>query len=303
MIYRQFLSLSKILICYLFLVPIGKVFAQENLAHYKKVGIKKLKKKVKVLKHGRAHENGTGKYPALDVLSTPPGKIGFLSFYVFDPSSRTYQFFKEDSSGNLFNPISESLYLHSLHSIKKSFSQENMKFLLPKDYLDTEGKKQAYNDFYKELIGEDHYKKIYHNLNKKDQRTCTAKGFTLVPANIDYHSKLLSDKLALLLEKLDLDAALIVAQECFTDHHYTDIEYIEALIYGKNPISKQPSVSNEDYYPSMLFAGGFIDFKKSILISENHHNEIVTVSSDGYGIILQAIIEKALEDLNENIGI
>jgi hypothetical protein len=110
---------------------------------------------------GRKYKNGTGFSLNTSLLKELPKKVALVSFYSFDPGMTTVK--RWSTSNTLYktthtkttktNAIGSSgelaigFYLQSIEELIGKFKEYNMDLLLPDEYLDTDAKKEFYNNF------------------------------------------------------------------------------------------------------------------------------------------------------------
>lgn len=137
-------------------------FSQSELPEYAPSSDAVLKSvKLDMPLEGRKYKNGTGYSLNVSLLKELPKKVALVSFYSFDPGMTTIQ--RWTTSNSIYKTshvkttslnaqgssgeLAMGYYLQSIGELIQKFAEYNMEILLPEQFLDTDVKKEYYNNF------------------------------------------------------------------------------------------------------------------------------------------------------------
>lgn len=150
-----------------------------------------------------------------------PKKIGILTFYVKDQEHQIYSTsygssWKYTSKTTVgltkdgANVIANDIYYNSIDDIKATYKNAGIDLLEPHEYLDTQEKKELYNNY--EIKGSKFQKMFNKKFAKEKGSSAVASGYRMFDLN---HTGLTMGKFIKsrdeLLTKLDLDAYLVIS--------------------------------------------------------------------------------------------
>jgi hypothetical protein len=138
----------------------ANVFAQSELPE-KYSDVSKVKVKEDFPSEGRTGKSGKGFSANIGNLPNGIKKVALVSFFVFDPGltktwtsssssgyiTTTTTYTKKRSTGGISGDIAFGAFATAIDPMIAEFKALGMELLLPNDYLDTEEKKQFYNNF------------------------------------------------------------------------------------------------------------------------------------------------------------
>jgi hypothetical protein len=223
--------------------------------------------------HGAA--NGRGQIPYLQALGHPPKRVALVSFYAYDPGNTkgfgSPYFGGRVESNRQLSKDGASLVATVLHDqgigeLKKTFAAHGMELLTPDEFLDTDAKRQFYEDFVFEVglgaklaqWGEGGDKDI--KLSKVQRLSAVAPGYRLFRLvwgenfrpmqSVDKKIVVsLGDKLA---KGLGVDATVVICNLCKATKKEGNLEAIYLYMFGPNPVPGEDSFT---YWTGHLYVG------------------------------------------------
>lgn len=291
--------------------------------------------------HGAA--NGRGQIPYLQALGHPPKRVALVSFYAYDPGNAhgfgsPYFGGRFESNRQLSKDgaglVATLLRDQGIAELKKTFAAHGMELLTPDEFLDTDAKRQFYEDFVFEVgfgaklaqSAEKHGKD--NKLNKATRLSAVAPGYRLfrlvygenVRPMQSVDKKIvvsLGDRLA---KGLGVDATVVICNLCKATKKEGQLEAIYFYMFGPNPVPGEDSFT---YWPGHLYVGlklekldvPMLEFGKEVKKSTTYSGGgidgssfrsdsmseagIASVDIVGYERVLAAVGEKAASFVQE----
>jgi len=230
---------------------------------------------------GKVHgmESGKGQTPYLQALGHPPKRVALVSFYAYDPGDTKgfgspYFGGRSESTRQLTSDgaglVATMLHDQGIAALKQTLGAYGMQLLTPDEFLDTETKRELYENFVLELgIGTKFGKATEgsgkeNKLNKAQRLSVVAPGyrqFRLVYGEnlrpMKQGDKKISKSLGYDLAKgLEVDATLVVCNLCRATKKEGLLEGVYFYLFGPNGVSGEEGFT---YWPGHLYVGLRLD--------------------------------------------
>jgi hypothetical protein len=310
-------SKSKLLSSLLFLFFITNVIAQTPMEEYvKKTGVEKIKKKFvadafsKPATH-KSFKDGHGKTPYLTSTNQLPNTIALITFHINKEASEGYNKidwldktqleYKQAMKGG--NTLANIIEAQTLKSLKEAFAKRGASLLIPKEYLNTEGKINFYYNLFTPEVSK--LGKFLSNIENRnlDLSVCaTSYRYFDLGAALDYkRSNSLGNDL---VKGVGVNGTLSIAIELYTDKKGVSVSRIKMAVHGSNPNPKVDKKyfgqkNGTGYYKGQLYYGATYTFKKPIKIIDLSKKEF---KLDGLEIIFSSFIEKYYDEMDVAIN-
>lgn len=291
------------------------VNAQKSIKEYAdKTDTEKIKKSIviDVLSKpatGGSFKDGHGRTPYLSSKDQLPKKVALITFYITDEAfeyttevGKFVYFNKHMLSANGGNMVSNEIYKQSFGSLKEEFKKHGTDLLTPKEYLDTEEKR---NFYYKEFTPE--ISKVGNFLtnieNRNSDMVIGADYFRAFGGFYDYkRANSLGYDLA---KKLGVDAVFgLYVQLQNTSKKEIYIKSISMAMHGPNPIPMQDKKytgqkTGTGYYKGQEYIGGYFVFKKPFLVIELNPKagSIESMNFEGIDVIFDAFVDRFYDEM------
>jgi len=328
-------------------------FSQSELPDFAPSSDKVLKKvKLDMPLEGRKYKNGTGFSLNAKLLDEMPKKVALVSFYSFDPGMTKIQTWKTSTVTygyyyNLITTTSHSkitkrsakgssgelalgFYLQSINALTEQFKSFGMDLLLPEEYLDTDEKKQYYNNYiverakfnefiqnmgsasHDEIFGYpegyniiDIVNEPFANYTKQGGRFITKKG-DVADAQVwvmDKCGKMVASLGGDLCSKLEVDAVIVVYFTIYSPKEKKVVlQNVNMHMFGPNP-TKLPEGKDKkfNYFNGQFYCGTRVNTE--LLIWKPHKKDPNTQNLDftGFDNVMSAMAIKMGTYLKEGI--
>lgn len=284
---------TKVTILALFVFSLG-LYAQNELPIKFKDEASIIKKtKLNFPKEGRKSKNGGGYSVSLKLLKEPPKKVALVSFFTFDPGlTKTYSFSSTTSTTTVTKKLGSSkggaaalideIYYNSVDKLIEKFKSYGMELLTPDQFLDSDEKKNYYNNY---KVEHDKFDNWMKNWGSNDHQVLYAYPYNYIPMDVvyepfqnysksgifstmDYKRKVSDGQTMLFLKdenmqnsvgydlatKLGVDAVLIVYMTIYCPKETKVVmQNANMILMGPNPIQPQ----GEDKKPMFYRKGQF----------------------------------------------
>ncbi len=240
---------------------------------------------------GKPAKDGIG--AKADLTKTSLTKIALVSFYLNDQGDdNAYRTMGIGEDGG--NYYATKFYSQSIDPIKTAFSKEGMQILTPSEFLDSEEKRQAYENFEMEVGRMARMVLGFVNsisdaaTDAGFQVSATPAGYELIPAAMAAGDYKLNESMGKLTEDLGVDAVMVAFVDTKTDDRSSVYMKSGMALYGPNPIPKEEGKR----YPGMSYNSGMyygkteVTPKNAIEFAEIKRKEITEESYDGFGYIM-----------------
>ncbi len=268
----------------------------------------------------RASSLGIGNVPYLPALGAPPKRVALVSFYVRDlgtdePGSPLYTG-KTKASTSVAKDgagvVATGLLDAGMQALRGTLGEYGMQLLTPDQYLDSAKKRSAYTEFEVKASGlgvlakEPGVQDAPTTAQTTARPSPVAEGYRLLrlPEVNGYRpvahgsgpiNESLGDKLA---RALEVDAVLIVYNNCDASGKTIRLQEVNFYIFGPNPVKGQNTSS---YWTGHLYVGlhlgkleaPFLTVGKKGIKSEDYR---------GYERVMTAMAQRAGTFLREKTG-
>lgn len=290
--------------------------AQQTINGYvEKSGEEKIKKNI-VMPAGAypqtagGYEDGHGINPLLTSKDQLPDTIALITWHIYDIGtsnhiknvSITYYSLTENGGNIMANGLLEA----SITQLKASFKAQGVVLLTPDEYLDTEEKRNYYNNTFIPEISK--LGKFLSGIETKQQDiSVTADGYRAfdISAGGDFlRAQSLGGELA---EKLGVEGVLSIAAELMSDNKRVNLNGLKMVLHGPNPIARQDKkyVSQNmgaGYYEGQIYANGYFYFDKPMEVATfKDKKQTLTGNFAGIDVVLNCFVEKFYEKMHECI--
>jgi len=290
------------------------IWAQKTLEDAANIGDDKLAKLVKLKKLGKPDEKwGQSMAPAL--RAKPPKKVALVSFYVYDKGSTssygTYMSGKTIITRKLTKDgashFATSFHEKGISDLQAAFKTQGMDLLLPEDYLTSNEKVNAYNNFEYEVSAVS--KVIYKAMmgfasaaGGTEGTSATAAGYRYLPAA---DATMCGDPKAIkvmgeLARQLEVDAVMAIMNTCIADKKGLMLTGMDIRMYGPNLIPKKKGhmYPGLTYNTGQQYGGGYMNFKSGLPIAKFSKKGVrESEQYDGYEKLLGFFGGKVAEDI------
>ena len=266
-------------------------------------------------------KSGRGQTPYLGALGHPPKRVALVSFYAYDPGD-TKGFGSPAFGGR--NEVTRQLtsdgaglvatILHDqgIGALKGAFKAYDMDLLTPDEFLDTDAKRQFFEDFeFKVGFGTAFARALEgggkeNKLSKANRLSVVAPGyrlFRLVYGENVRPMKSTDKKISVslgheLTKGLGVDAVLVVCNYCKATRKAGVLEGVYLYMFGPNPVPGEDSFT---YWPGHLYVGlrldgldiAFLGFGKGEKVSSSYTPSIL-----GGGATSETIKEAGIESVD-----
>jgi hypothetical protein len=246
-------------------------------------------------------KSGKGQIPYLGALGHPPKRVALVSFYAYDPGntkgfgspyfggrSETTRQLTSDGAG----AVATLLHDQGIGALKEALGAYGMQLLTPDEFLDTDAKRELYEDFVLDLgIGAKFAQATEgsgkeNKLNKASRLSVVAPGYRLFRLvygeNIrpmQQGDKKISKSLGYDLAKdLGVDATLVICNYCKATKKEGALEGVYFYLFGPNGVAGDMEAFT--YWPGHLYVGLRLD-KLGITMLEFGKEEKKSTSYSG----------------------
>jgi hypothetical protein len=284
--------------------------------------------------HGMA--SGKGQTPYLQALKHPPKRVALVSFYAYDPGDTKgfgspYFGGRYESTRQLTSDgagtVATLLHDQGIAALKESLAAYGMQLLTPDEFLDTDAKREAFENFVYEIgmgakfaqamegSGKD------NKLTRANRLSVVAPGyrlFRLVYGENVRPMKQGDKKIARslgydLAHELGVDATLVICNLCKATKKEGQLEGVYFYLFGPNGIPGDADAFT--YWPGHLYVGlrldgldvPMLEFGKEVKKSTTYSGTVLdsfrsdtlkeagisSVDFDGYERILAALGKRA----------
>ncbi|HET6372808.1 MAG TPA: hypothetical protein VFG76_05845 [Candidatus Polarisedimenticolia bacterium] len=231
---------------------------------------------------GKVHgmSSGRGQTVYLAPLGHPPKRVALVSFYAYDPGnthgfgspyfggrSETTRQLTRDGAGF----VATMLHDQGVPALKETFKTYGMELLTPDEFLDTDAKREFFENFEMEMgfgvklgkAAESNGKE--NKLNKATRLSAVAPGYRLfrLVYGEDFRpmrqggDKKISKSLGYDLAKgLGVDATVVICNVCKATKREGSLEEVYLYLLGPNPV---PGEESATFWPGHLYVGVRLD--------------------------------------------
>lgn len=267
--------------------------------------------KLDVIARGSGNESGRGQVPYLRALGVPPKRVALVSFYVWDSgntTNHTYVGFKTTKNvrASTMDTTANEIYDASIDTFKGTLAQYGMQLLTPKEYLDTEQKRQAYEAFDPKIGALGKFTNFFKKSNEDNWRFHgVPEGYRLIELPIVNDTKnrnfdLVGDgKLCTslghdLATALGVDAVAIVYNVVQAQNKGIDMLGSYLHVFGPNPVKRSDD-------PSLYWTGhqyGGVHMKLDVpFVKTDRKGNATEEDFAGYARVARALSTRAGEFL------
>lgn len=302
--------MKKILVLFSFLTSLVVYSQSEAKQYFDKNGSEKIADKIVVDGKpiaAKSYDDGHGRNPFLTSTNQIPDTLALITYYVYDQGTEinsgnvTYTYNLSEKGGNYF---ANQFYNQSIELIKKSFKDQGIVVLTPKEYLNTNEKINFYNNFTPNLskLGS-----FLTGLEHKNVNVAVAadnfRGFDVSACSDHERMESLGYDLA---KGLNVDGVLSISINMVSNKKELYIIGYKMAINAPNPIEKKDKkyVSQNfgaGYYKGQLFAGGNFTYKSPVKIAKFKKEKIEEEYYDGIGEVLACFPAKFMEEIKKSI--
>lgn len=298
---------------------------------------------------GRRYKNGTGYSLNPRMLAEMPKKVALVSFYSFDPGMTKIQTWKTQTSGYYYNTITThtkvtkrsavgssgelavGFYLQSIDALTEGFKAFGMELLQPEQYLDTQEKKEFYENFEVERaafnewitnMGSGVHDVVYgypEGFNVLDvvnepygNYTSTGGQLLTKKGDVDDKQVWVMDKCGKMVESLggklckalEVDAVVVVYFTIFSPKsNKVTLENVNMHMFGPNPVPLPEGKSKKfNYFNGQFYVGTRTNAGIAILKKNKKDPSSGELNFSGFENIMAAMTQKMGEYLQEGIA-
>ena len=274
-------------------------------------------------------ESGRGPQPYLKALGAPPARIALITFYVRDIGTKKENSYTIYAGNYIYKTkstrrtsvdlgsigiLATELHDASIASMKEAFAGVGSELLTPDEFLDTDAKREAYQNFTFEL---GFFEKAARKLLARD-----TPGWSFVGAPAGYRvielttvSNIKSNDFRLattgagvgevaqkaghdLAKALGVDAVLFVYNFVQGGKDTISLRGSYMYLFGPNPV---PDTGKSLYWRGHQYSGVYL--KTNVTFVQNDKNgHTVSADYDGYAIVAKALALRMAEHLKERTG-
>jgi hypothetical protein len=272
---------------------------------------------------GRGSESGSGPKPYLPALGAVPKRVALVSYYSLDignyeengPYARAatgwYISQSIDITGAGLALFNQALHDAGIEAMKKAFAAHGMELLTPPEYLDTDGKKAAYDAFKLETGGKGSLTGILNKMNKAEFKlTDAAQGYHLIDLPRLNASNEAKFGLALqggskpvfeglghdLAAALGVDAVMVVYNVLQADKKSINMIGNYAYVFGPNPV---PSTGQSLYWSGHQYSGAWMKLEVPLV---NGKGDEAAYDFDGTALVAGAVAERTARFIADGVA-
>lgn len=322
---------------------LGVVYGAKSQSELPKfaASVDKIKVKLDMPLEGRAYKNGTGYTLNPKMLDALPKKVALVSFYTFDPgftktwkSSTTSSGYYYDtktttsrtksrnSKGNAGH-IALGFYTSAIDILKSKYKEMGMDLLEPEEFLDTDEKKEFYdnysiekskfNDFLSKALnsGAGHdaifaYPEGYNvisidsepfgNYTSSGKLASTSYKKDVADGQLWVMSKIGKEVTSIneLTTALGVDAVVFFYSTIYAPKdNQINLQNVNMLMFGPNPVSlAEGKDSKFNYFPGQMYIGTRVKIGLPILNENKKKPDTSKLDFRGYGNVVEALTNR-----------
>jgi len=273
-------------------------------------------------------EDGRGLVPYYKALGAPPKRVALISFYVWDCGNKkesSYNIYGGDYTYHVKNSrtrnleaeavdmLANELHDASIGAVKEAFAAVGTQLLTPDEFLDTDAKKEAYENFKLEIGG---FGRFLHSVQKRghdDWQWGAPDGYRVIELTTvgdvkGNHFQLGMTgvgigKAAISLGHdfagaLGVDAVAILYNVVQAESKSIRMRGAGLYMFGPNPL---PDTGKSLYWNGLEYSGVYLRMDVPFITTDKA-GKLIDADYDGYVLVGRALATKMAEHIKKKTG-